>query len=91
VDRRPPDLWFVLAWGLLVVCITAAFIVQSRTIDRIDEQAEILNQLIVEEQREQDEGMGQLCGALVAISPETEDKRIVAAFKALGVECGAVD
>jgi hypothetical protein len=86
-DRRPPNVWFIGAWVLLVVIVAFGFYVQARTISRLERDEQAIQEAI----REENAGQRKLCGALLDLAPEELDARIISAFAQLDVDCESAD
>jgi hypothetical protein len=78
---------WVFAWGFLVVVVAFGFYLQARTIDRLAEDEERIEQA-VEAARADDEEMGErLCRLFLDIADDSGDQLVRAAFTDMGVTC----
>ena len=80
MDRRPPNLWFIGAWLLLVVCIAAGFYVQQHTIDELHDTQDAIREFVMDE-ADQDLRVAQtLCLLFLDLAPDSLDGAVTENF-----------
>lgn len=85
-ERRSYDPWFLAAWVFLVVVVAFGFLLQARTIQRIERDERVVEDLVMQTQTMQTTSAESLCGLLVII--DTDDRAlIVKTFRDLGYQC----
>jgi hypothetical protein len=96
VDRRPPNLWFIASWVLLVIVVTAGFLIQARTLnqlrdqqEQIDEQARDLAYVVEIERVTTSNGAIILCQLLLDLTDRAQQESIIGAFSQQKVNCEA--
>jgi uncharacterized membrane protein affecting hemolysin expression len=77
---------FIAAWVFLVVVVAFGFYVQARTINRIEQDEQIVADLVRQTDKQQTMNAEQLCGLLVIID-EKDRTLIIGAFQNMGYRC----
>lgn len=87
MEREPIRWWFVAAWSLLIVVVAIGFLIQARTINRVEDDENQFEQLVMEQQARDATAKIALCGVFLSITDEVEHQDVVRAFQDIGVVC----
>lgn len=81
-DNRPPNIWFIAAWVLLVVVVAFGFYVQARTINELHNTQDAIRNGVVQNRE-------TMCKLMLIVTEAASEERTAALemFESVGIDC----